>query len=715
MSSWKIKNINTKLRLYFLILIAISVSIGIVFFVYIANIKSYHFLRTQVDELLVLIPKLVKEEQNFINIDWQTSTFMTGADPQSLINRQKNINKIKIKLENISKNKLSNNLDVVYSLQKIEENIKEHLRTFSQIKLKLKQRGFKNYGFEGRMREAAHELQEIKNLDLVSLLTLRRNEKDFLLRKDWIYVDSLKIGSTKLLGISRKSGKFNVTELEKIILSIRRYIREFDKITRIESEIGLNEKQGLKAQLLFTSIEIEKEFTKIDELIVQNTKSLDEVSTSLVWILFLVLIFTSVLFAISVAYRFARPIILLNKITQSVSKELNNQEILLDKITSDDEIGSLAKNFKTMLSQLKNSLEQANDKNKQLEEFSQSEGRRAWFNEGLAILNEVLRNHQQDLETQLNDFVCELVKYTKSQQGGIFTINQEKLETSYLELKACYAYSKQRLKSKQVEIGEGLIGTSWKNNQTLYITDIPTNYAHINSGLGQAAPKSILIVPIKAEEMVVGVLELLSFQDYQKHEIELVETIASRLGTSIIILQNNWRTRQLLAASEEASQIKQEIEASLRLELEEKESWIRQFEDKLNLISNESQIYYTVLGKVFSGFIITNQNYQIRQVHNSIAKRLGFKRSELVGKPLELLLETDFTQIIDWKDKQLMWDNRLAHAGKLRQQNGEWLNIDIISGKLELETETVFVFVFNEMKELDYLVQPNDLFWKFAS
>ncbi|TAE67009.1 MAG: HAMP domain-containing protein [Bacteroidetes bacterium] len=715
MSRWRIKNINTKLRLYFLILIAISVSIGIVFFVYIANIKNYHFLRTQVDELLVLIPKLIKEEQNFINIEWQTSAFMAGSETQNLINRQKNIEKIKAKLESINKNKLINSLNISYSLEKVQENIKEHSKTFNQIKAKLKQRGFKNYGFEARMREAAHRLQEIKNLDMISLLTLRRNEKDFFLRKDWIYADSLKAESSRLVGASRKSGKFNIQELEKIILSMRKYLREFDKITRIESEIGFNEKQGLKAQLLFTSSEIEKEFTKIDELIIQNTKSLDDTSTLLVWFLFIFLIVVAVLFAVAVAYRFARPIVLLNKITQSVSKELVNQEVLLDKIISNDEIGSLAKNFKTMLSQLKNSLEQANDKNKQLEEFSQSEARRAWFNEGLAILNEVLRNHQQDLETQLNDFICELVKYTKSQQGGIFTINQEELENTYLELKACYAYSKQRLKSKQIELGEGLIGTTWKNNQTTHITEIPENYAHINSGLGTSAPKSILIVPVKAEDIVVGVLELLSFQKYQSYEIDLVETIASRLGTSIIILQNNWRTRQLLAASEEATQMKQEIEASLRSELEEKESWIKQFEEKLNIISNESQIYYTVLGKVFSGFIITNQDYQIRQVHNSIAKRLGFKRNELVGKPLELLLETDFTQIIDWKDKQLMWDNRLAHAGKLRQQNGEWLHIDIISGKLEMETETVFVFVFNEMKETDYLVQPNDLFWKFAS
>lgn len=715
MSGWKIKNINTKLGLYFLILITISVIIGGVFFVYIANIKSHHFLRTQVDDLLVLMPKLLKNEQRFISTDWQDAGFMTNGETQSLNERQKNIDKIKIKLGNIKENRLINSLDIDYSLQKIDEKIKEHSRNFSQIKLKLKQRGFKNYGLEGRMREAAHELQQIKNLDLVSMLTLRRNEKDFFLRKDWIYADSLRLESFRLVDMARKSGKFNIKDLEKITLVMRRYVREFDKITRIEAEIGLNERQGLKAQIVLIASEIDKELTKIDEFINQNTQSIDETATLLVWILFISLIFIAILFAIIVAYRFTKPIILLNRITQSVNKGAKNQEVFLDKINSDDEIGSLAKNFKTMLHQLKNSLEQANEKNKQLEEFSQSEARRAWFNEGLAILNEVLRNHQQDLETQLNDFICELVKYTKSQQGGIFTINQEELTNTYLELKACYAYSKQRLKQKQVEAGEGLIGMAWKNNETSHITHIPDDYAYINSALGKANPKNILIVPIKAEEIVVGVLELLSFKEYEKYEIELVESIASRLGTSIIVLQNNWRTRQLLAASEEAAQIKQEIEAALRTELEEKDNWIKQFEEKLNLISNESQIYYTVLGKVFSGFIITNQNYQIRQVHNSIAKRLGFKRNELVGKPLELLLETDFTQIIDWKDKQLIWDNRLAHAGKLRQQNGEWLNIDIISGRLEMETETVFVFVFNEMKEIDYLIQPNDLFWKFAS
>jgi putative methionine-R-sulfoxide reductase with GAF domain len=715
MKRWKIKNINTKLRLYFLILITISISIGLVFFVYVDNIKKYNYLQLQVDELLILIPKVLKNEQNFVNADWQTSFFMTTNETPNLLERQKNWNKIRNKLDKIENNPLSRGLDIHYSLQKIEEKIKEHAYTFNQIKSKLKQRGFKNYGLEGRMRESVHELQQIKGLNPISTLTLRRYEKDFLLRKDWLYVDSLRYETSKLLDLARKSNNFNVNQLEKITLNVRRYIRDFEKIARIEAELGLNEKQGLKAQLLNTSLAIEKEFSKIDEFITQNIKILDENATFLVWILFISLIMSAISFASIIAYRFAKPIILLDRITKSVSKGLRNQEVFLDKIKNNDEIGNLAQNFKQMLYQLKNSLAQANEKNKQLEQFSQSEARRAWFNEGLAILNEVLRNHQQDLETQLNDFITELVKYTKSQQGGIFTINQEELENTYLELKACYAYSRQRLQHKKINIGEGLIGTAWKNSQTLHITQIPEGYAYIQSSLGKSMPQSLLIVPVKAEDVVVGVLELLSFQIYQPHEIELVETIASRLGTSIIILQNNWRTRQLLTVSEETAQAKQEIATSLRAELEEKEDWIRKFEEKLNLKSEEALIYSTVLGKVFTGFIVTNQSFQIQQIHSTLAKRLGFKRNDLIGKPLELLLETDFTQIIDWRDKQLVWDSHLAHVGKLRQQTGEWLYIDIISGKLEMDTELVYVFVFNEMKNDNYMLQPNDLLWKFAS
>ena len=57
---------------------------------------------------------------------------------------------------------------------------------------KLRYRGFKDYGLEGKMREAIHELQSIDSLNQISLLTLRRHEKDFMLRKDYYYLDSLK-------------------------------------------------------------------------------------------------------------------------------------------------------------------------------------------------------------------------------------------------------------------------------------------------------------------------------------------------------------------------------------------------------------------------------------------------------------------------------------------------------------------------------------------
>ena len=80
--------------------------------------------------------------------------------------------------------------------------------------------------------------------------------------------------------------------------------------------------------------------------------------------------------------------------------------------------------------------------------------------------------------------------------------------------------SKKYLK-KRIEIGEGLTGTCALEKQTIFLTDIPDNYIEITSGLGDAPPRSILIVPMKTEEAIFGIIELASFNVFKAHEVQI--------------------------------------------------------------------------------------------------------------------------------------------------------------------------------------------------
>ena len=81
------------------------------------------------------------------------------------------------------------------------------------------------------------------------------------------------------------------------------------------------------------------------------------------------------------------------------------------------------------------------------------------------------------------------------------------------------------------EVGEGLIGQAASNGNTLYVDDVPEGYVKIVSGLGESAPRNIIVLPVLFEEQVKGVIELASFEPFSPtHEVfldQLMESIGS--------------------------------------------------------------------------------------------------------------------------------------------------------------------------------------------
>ncbi len=122
-----------------------------------------------------------------------------------------------------------------------------------------------------------------------------------------------------------------------------------------------------------------------------------------------------------------------------------------------------------------------------------------------------------------------LVNYLKANQGGLFILNDEDKENIYFNLLSAFAYDRRKYMEKHIQFGEGLIGTCAIEKKTIFMTDIPQDYMEITSGLGGANPGSLLIVPLKLEDDVLGALEIASFNVFEEHEIEFVEKLVKVL------------------------------------------------------------------------------------------------------------------------------------------------------------------------------------------
>lgn len=207
------------------------------------------------------------------------------------------------------------------------------------------------------------------------------------------------------------------------------------------------------------------------------------------------------------------------------------------------------------------------NKNKQ-EQGRVQEEQRTWVTQGLAQFAEILRKNNDNLEELSYNIISYMVNYLKINQGGFFLLNNSKRE-KYFDLTASIAFDRKKFADKQIKFNEGLIGRCAIEKQTIYITDVPNEYITITSGLGEANPKAILIVPLKVNNEIYGVIELASFSEFQPFEIEFVEKTAESIASTISTVQINIQTTKLLHETQIQAEKMSQQEEELRQNLEE--------------------------------------------------------------------------------------------------------------------------------------------------
>jgi ligand-binding sensor domain-containing protein len=191
-----------------------------------------------------------------------------------------------------------------------------------------------------------------------------------------------------------------------------------------------------------------------------------------------------------------------------------------------------------------------------------------WYNEGLNKFSELMSKNKGDINKLTQVIITNLVEYVEAEQGGIFLLNDENSDDIFLELAANYAYSKDRLDSKFM-IGEGYIGTCFKEKNVIELEHPEKGYTTVRSGLGEDFPKYLIFIPIRMDETIEGVIEVASFKKLKGYKVSFVQKMAETL-TSIITSE---RTAQRMLKVVEQSKIQAEElsaqEEELRQNLEE--------------------------------------------------------------------------------------------------------------------------------------------------
>jgi len=298
--------------------------------------------------------------------------------------------------------------------------------------------------------------------------------------------------------------------------------------------------------------------------------------------------------------------------------------------------GNLNADFKPLSNEdeLGNSLLEMRDS---LQRVAEKEQREKWLTEGYTQFAEILRRNNDNIQTLALEIITNLVKKLGANQGGIFLLqdlnNLQENEEQYLEMVACYAYDRQKIVKKRVKVGEGLLGQSFQEADTLNIREIPENYMHITSGLGEANPSNILLVPLKTNDITLGVVELASFDIFDDTSVEFVEKVSESIAVTFFTVTNNLQTKALLKESRELTQQMREKEEEMRQNVEELEATQEEMsrsEKELKRVlldaKNQKELMDALINNTEDLIIALDKDYKIT-IFNDVAKNWYLERT----------------------------------------------------------------------------------------
>ncbi len=275
------------------------------------------------------------------------------------------------------------------------------------------------------------------------------------------------------------------------------------------------------------------------------------------------------------------------------------------------------------LIEMRNSLVSADDDD---EKRKIEDEKRRWANEGLAKFADILRQNNDNLENLATEIIMNLVDYLNANQGGLFVLNDNDKENIYFNLLSAFAYDRRKYMQKHIQMGEGLIGTCAIEKKTIFMTDIPQDYIEITSGLGGANPASLLIIPLKLEDDVLGALEIASFNVFEKHEIEFVEKLAESIASTFSSVKINIRTSELLERSQQQAEEMAAQEEEMRQNMEE----LQATQEESTRKSAETEGLVEALNK--SSYVIEySLDGNIQNVNDNYLTLLGLTRDEVIG------------------------------------------------------------------------------------
>jgi CheY-like chemotaxis protein/signal transduction histidine kinase/HAMP domain-containing protein len=252
-----------------------------------------------------------------------------------------------------------------------------------------------------------------------------------------------------------------------------------------------------------------------------------------------------------------------------------------------------------------------------LKDTTQKNMEQDWLKTNLARFTRMLQG-QRDMTTVAQMVLSELAPLVNAQQG-VFYVNTSTNGQPLMKLLGGYAYKKRKNLANEFRAGEGLVGQCTVERERILVTNVPNSYVYVSSGLGEAPPNNIVVLPVLFEGDVKAVIELSTFQTFSDTHLTFLDQLTESIGIVLNTIAANTRTEDLLQQS-------QSLAAELQSQQDELKKTNEQLEQQAESLRESEEL-------------LKSQQEELRQTNEELqdkAALLARQKAEVEAKNREV-------------------------------------------------------------------------------
>jgi signal transduction histidine kinase/HAMP domain-containing protein/ActR/RegA family two-component response regulator len=271
-------------------------------------------------------------------------------------------------------------------------------------------------------------------------------------------------------------------------------------------------------------------------------------------------------------------------------------------VEAQGEVAALKDNINQMIATLKETTEKNTEQD--------------WLKTNLANFSNMMQG-QRNIVSVAQAIISKLTPLVNAQHGAFFLVETDKERSEpVLNLIASYGFGGRKTLSASYRLKETLIGQCAFEKKRILLSHVPNDFIYIASGMGEATPRSVVVLPVLFEGEVKAVIELASFSAFSPNHLAFFDQLMENVGVILNMIGSSMRTEELL---QELKRSNAELEAQA-VELNDKAKLLEQKNSEVELASQslEEKAEQLQLISRYKSEFLANMSHELRTPLNSL-------------------------------------------------------------------------------------------------